>query len=76
MSNSLRFCITHKDGGPWTLSEWDPKGGWWFNRGEWRLLNHFDNEADAQACMRRLASPVTTRKYYDRHGGEDVGDGW
>ena len=54
---------------------WVPGG--WFQRSRWDVVAVTRTEADIIARLKEHSTPHReTTKFYDKHGGEDVGDGW
>jgi len=79
MSDSLKFCIVHKEGDeeyPWELKEWVVAPRWFGLRCNWVTVATARSEHDIMSAMKQRSVPTTTRKYYDKHGDEDVGGGW
>jgi hypothetical protein len=73
--SALEFAISNPDPGTWVLSKWVPRR--WFKPGHWDRIGTYSNEAGAVAAMKARGNPHRPNtKYYDRHGGEDVGTGW
>ena len=69
------FAVTHKAPDEWVLSRWVPGG--WFSRSRWDVVAVARTEADIMARLKELSTPHReTTKFYDKHGDEDVGDGW
>ena len=77
---AIEFAITHKAPNEWVLSRWVPAR--WFSGGNLYRSPHWDfvamarTEADIMALLKEHSTHRETTKFYDKHGGEYVGDGW